>query len=416
MQIVLLIAFVFSPLISSAQQRFPKPEFENGYAQPETTVPAPRSVLMEYVDTTVLVLVLLVATWLIFKKRSRRWILWLSVFTLLYFGFYREGCICPIGSVQNISLALFGNNYAVSWVVLAFFLIPLVFSLFFGRVFCGAACPLGAIQDVVIIKPVSIPRWLQNTLGIIPFIYLGFAILFASTGTDFIICRYDPFVGIFRMGARFNMVILGISFLLIGMFVARPYCRFLCPYGGLLKITSFFSRRHLSITPKNCIQCKLCSGSCPFDAIDQPVDEKSMAASKNQFRKFVIYSVLIPVFVLGGGFAISSAHVFLSKANPDVYLADLLISRPELKNDMNNLDIQTFLSSGKSVDDLVKEAEVIRKKFYKGGWVLGGFIGLVVGITLLNQVTYRRNNDYTPNKGNCFSCGRCFKYCPVKNE
>jgi NosR/NirI family nitrous oxide reductase transcriptional regulator len=26
---------------------------------------------------------------------------------------------------------------------------------------------------------------------------------------------------------------------------------------------------------------------------------------------------------------------------------------------------------------------------------------------------FRRREDYEPNKGDCFSCGRCMDYCPV---
>jgi ferredoxin len=125
---------------------------------------------------------------------------------------------------------------------------------------------------------------------------------------------------------------------------------------------------------------------------------------------------LIPLWVLIGGFAGSRGHAFLSKANSKVYLAELLITNPEVKNDIKNLDVQAFLSSGKSMDMLVKEASDIRKEFYYWGWWIGGFIGLVIGITLLNQVVYRSRKDYVPNKGNCFSCGRCMNYCPVKKE
>ncbi len=396
------------------QQRFPKPEFETGYEQPKPTTPEPRSLSMEYADVVVLVLVLILLIWFTLKNRSRRGILWVSVFSLFYFGFYRDGCICSIGAIQNISLSLFSSNYVVSLTVLAFFLIPLLISLFFGRVFCAGACPLGAIQDLVIIKPVSIPAWLQKTLGLFPYIYLGLAVLFAATGTDFIICRYDPFVGIFRMGAEFNMIILGIGFLLIGLFVARPYCRFLCPYGGLLKITSFFSRNHLSISPSECVQCKLCSNSCPFDAIEHPVEMDNKDNSRKNFKKFIRYAILLPVLILIGGYAVSKSHVFLSRAHPDVYLAELLVAHPEMKNNTENIDIKTFMSSGKSLDTLVQEARIIRDKFREGGWFLGGFIGFVLGLTLLNQVIYRKRTDYQPHKGNCFSCGRCMKYCPVK--
>ena len=398
----------------SQEQRFPKPEFESGYEQPSTITPEPRAQALEYVDVLILLLVLSLATYFALKSRSRQGILWLSVFTLAYFGFYRNGCICSIGSIQNVVLSFFDSGYSVSATTLLFFLLPLLFALFFGRTFCAGACPLGAIQDLVIVKPISLPKWLNKTLGLIPYIYLALAVLFAATGTDFIICRYDPFVGIFRMDAKFHMAVLGIAFLLMGMFVSRPYCRFLCPYGVLLSWMSRFSKWHLTITPTTCIQCKLCANSCPFDAIDYPTNEKEVIKSGLGPKRFLIYALVIPIWIAAGVFIGAKSHTFLSKANADVYLAELLISQPELRNDPDNLDIQTFIAAGKPMETLVEEAEVIREKFYIGSMIAGGFLGLVIGLTLLNTVVFRRRQDYEPHKGNCFSCARCIDYCPVE--
>lgn len=414
---ILLLLFMLVLVISNAQQRFPKPEFESGYEQPDPTTPEPRAQALEFFDVGVLLGVLSLATWLAIRRRSRRGILWLSVFTLAYFGFYRNGCICPIGSIQNVTLALADPAYKISITVLLFFLLPLVFALLWGRTFCAGACPLGAIQDLLIIKPVKVSSWVRRTLGFIPHVYLGLAVLFAATGTDFIICRYDPFVGIFRMDAPFTMIMLGVAFLALGMFFARPYCRTFCPYGVLLGLMSRFSRRHLTITPSECINCKLCADSCPFDAIEAPTGEKhrTPALVRESLRRYTLFGLLIPVWVFVGGFAVSQAHVFLSKAHPDVYLSELLIAHPELKSDEENLDIQAFLESGKSMDQLVEEASVIRTKFKKGGWFLGGYLGLVLGIMLMNQYLIRKKEDYTPHKSDCFSCGRCMDYCPVGN-
>lgn len=413
----ILVSFfflVFAFISFSQQQRFPKPEFDSGYVQPSPETPEPRALALEYFDVLVLLIVLSLATYFALKSRSRQGILWLSVFTLIYFGFYRNGCICSIGSIQNVALAFSDPNYAISLTALLFFILPLLFALFFGRVFCAGACPLGAIQDLIIIKPITLPKWLNKTLGLVPYIYLTLAVLFASTGTDFIICRYDPFVGIFRMDAKFHMVVLGISFLLMGMFVARPYCRFLCPYSVPLSWMSRFSKKHLSITPASCIQCKLCANSCPFDAIDYPTNEKEVLKSGLGPKRFLIYAVLIPVWIAAGVFVGAKSHAFLSKANSDVYLAELLISHPELKNDPDNIDIQTFISTGKSMEKLVEEAKEIREKFYVGSLIAGGFLGLVIGLTLLNTVVFRKRQDYEPHKGNCFSCARCINYCPVE--
>jgi polyferredoxin len=408
-----LIIFSASSLLAiEAQQRFPKPEFATGYTQPNTTTPLARFQLLEYLDVIILLAVLLISTWFILYKRSRQGVFWISVFSLLYFGLYREGCICAIGSIQNVILAFVDPTYTIPATALIFFLLPLIFALFVGRIFCAGACPLGAIQDFVIFQPIDLPKWIQQILGLIPFLYLGLAALFVATKSDFIICRYDPFVGFFRFDAPFHMVILGVLFLLVGIFVARPYCRFFCPYGVLLGWMSRFSSRHMTITPAACIQCKLCANSCPFGAIDEPVAETGKRRSN--VNRFIIYFLVFPLWVGIGGFAGSKMQVPLSMINRTVYLADLLIKHPEVKNDPNNIDVRTFMSLGKSTVKLMEEAVVIRNQFYIGGWLLGGFMGLVIGSRLMRLSVFRRRDDWEPNKTNCLSCARCMSYCPVK--
>ena len=413
-KIIIYTILITQSVMVHAQQRFPKPEFDTGYEQPQTLTPNPRSIYMEYMDVAILIIVMSLAVWFVLKKRSRNGILLLSVFSLLYFGFYKEGCVCSIGSIQNVVLTFFDSNYAIPLNVLAFFLLPLIFALFAGRVFCASACPLGVIQDLVIIKPISIPEWLQKVLGLFPYIYLGLAILFVSTGTDFIICRFDPFIGIFRISGPFLMIILGIAFLVISLFVGRPYCRFVCPYGVLLKWVSYFSKDHLTISASKCISCKLCTTSCPFDAIEYPTDSSDKPGSEKNLKRFIIFALLIPVWMIVMGFAVSKSHLFLAKANQDVYLADLLISNPQMRSNTTNVDIQTFLESGQTLDELVLKAELIKEKFYIGSWLLGIFIGLIIGSKLMKQFVFKHREIYEPNKGSCYSCARCIDYCPVQ--
>ncbi len=224
-----------------AQDRFPRPEFETGYGYPTNQLPTPRAPGWEYFDVAVLIGALIVSTWLALKKRSRQGLIWLSVFSLAYFGFYRQGCICAVGSVQNVSLALFNQGYTIPLTALLFFIIPLIFALAFGRVFCAGVCPLGAIQELTGISPVKLPKSVEIILASVPFVYLALAVLFSATNSQFLICRYDPFVGIFRLDAPYTMIIFGSLLLLAGIFVNRPYCRFLCPYGVMLNIFSRFA-------------------------------------------------------------------------------------------------------------------------------------------------------------------------------
>jgi len=412
--ISILLFTALQSFASEAQQRFPKPEFATGYAQPNTTAPSARLMFLEYLDVMVLLVVLVLLSWLVLKKRSRKGVFWTSVFSLLYFGFYREGCICSIGAIQNIVLAVVDPTYAIPLTALLFFLLPLIFALFVGRIFCAGACPLGAIQDLVAIRPIELPKWIQKVLGLIPYLYLGLAILYVATKSEFIICRYDPFVGLFRFDAPFHMLILGLLFLIIGVFVARPYCRFFCPYGVLLGWMSKFSSKHMTITPKACIQCKLCSNSCPFGAIEEPVSETGKR--RTHVNRLMTFFVLLPLWIGIGGLAGSMMHVPLSRFNKTVYLAEQIVKHPEVKNDSRNIDVRTFMSSGETTEQLVAEADRIRRQFYWGGWILGGFMGLVIGSSLIGLSTFRKRETWEPNKTHCLSCARCMDYCPVKKE
>ncbi|MDA3893623.1 MAG: 4Fe-4S binding protein [Salinivirgaceae bacterium] len=402
--------------VSVQAQRFPKPEFENGHTQPEVQKPEARSTALEYFDIFVLLASLSVVSWLVLKKRSRRGVLYMSLFSIAYFGFFREGCICSVGSLQNISLALFNPNYVIPISAILFFALPLIFTLFFGRTFCAGVCPLGAIQDIVAIKPIEIKPWLQKTLGILPFVYLGLAVLYAATASDFVICRYDPFIGIYRLDGTFTMFIIGGILLLIGVFIARPYCRFLCPYGVLLNWVSRFSKKHLTITPASCIQCKLCENSCPFGAIEKPVPEDIKLDRKTMIFRFIGLSIIIPLLIIIGGWAGSQMHEVLAKVNPKVRMANEMIEAMENPKGVESLNIESFKSSGKSASELYEESAAILKQFERGSWILGAFIGLVIGISLASLSILRYREDYEPNRGDCLSCARCVDFCPVKSE
>ena len=72
----------------------------------------------------------------------------------------------------------------------------------------------------------KVPAPLAKVLSIIPYIYLGFAVLLAFTNSGFIICRYDPFINLFRLSAGLQQVIYTVAFLVVSALIARPYCRF----------------------------------------------------------------------------------------------------------------------------------------------------------------------------------------------
>ena len=411
--ILILVISLFT--LNTYAQRFPAPEFENNYKIPETQVSKVQPAILEYLDIAVFIGVMSLITWVILKKRSRRMVFWISVFSLLYFGFYRKGCICPVGSLQNITIALFDSSYVIPVTAIIFFITPLAFTLFFGRTFCAGVCPLGAIQDMVAFRPLSLKPWIRYLLGLIPFIYLGLAVLFAATGTDFIICRYDPFVGFFRHSGTSLMFGIGGILLVTGIFIARPYCRFFCPYGVLLNLVSRVSRRHLSIANGKCINCRLCENACPYDAIDMPTGLEVKGDNRELVKKLIVYGLITPVLVVLTGWTVSNYHGDFAQVNFKVQLAQQLM---EMKGNESQTflpdEVTAFQSSGTPEEALYQEARSIIHRFHIGSWIMGGFIGLVFGLTLARLTIYRYRNEYTTNKGNCYSCVRCVPYCPVK--
>jgi NosR/NirI family transcriptional regulator, nitrous oxide reductase regulator len=411
---IMALAFLLITFNSFAIQRFPKPEFEGSYKIPATQVTKPLPPALQYLDIAVLLASMSVITWLILKRRSRRGVFWMLIFSLLYFGFYRKGCICPVGSLQNITMALFNPDYNIPFTALAFFTIPLGFTLFFGRTFCAGICPLGAIQDLFAVRPVSLKPWIRTLLGLIPVIYLGLALLYAATGTDFIVCRYDPFVGLFRHNASYLMFFIGGVLLLIGIFIARPYCRFLCPYGVILNLFSRFSRKHVSIAPGKCISCRLCENACPYDAIDKPTGLGVKNDNRELTKKLIIYCLVTPALIAVCGWTVSRYNEDFAKVNFKVRLANELMAKDSIPaNATIPVEITTFQSSGKPVENLYKEASVIIHRFYIGSWIIGAFIGLIFGLTLARLTIFRYQDEYLVNKGTCLSCSRCLDYCPV---
>jgi len=409
--ILILLSWHF---VLFAQDRFPRPEFESGYVYPEHQVPLQRSHIWEYIDTVVLIVALSVTAWLAIKKRSRLGLIWMSVFSLAYFGFYREGCICSVGSVQNVALALFNGSYSIPLTALLFFLIPLIFALFFGRVFCAGVCPLGAIQELTGFSPVKLPRAVESVMAAVPFIYLAVAVLFAAMESQFIICRYDPFVGIFRLDAPYTMLVFGALLLVSGIFINRPYCRYLCPYGVLLNIFSRFSRRHLTITPAECTNCRLCENVCPYDAILPSDIVMPVTEPENTRKRFLMYLVLIPVFTAAGALVFYNLGPVLAGIRQEVRLAREIRLESKSGIEAVSKDAVAFKEAGKTEDELFTEELIIIDRFRKASPWAGAFLGLSLGISLVALTIRNTRNTYVPHKGKCYSCGRCFKYCPVE--
>ncbi len=238
-------------------------------------------------------LLLALGTCLIVARKRRRWISLAMLGSLIILGFWRHGCICPVGSVSNISAALVhGANWLLHRGVIVLFLLPLIFALLFGRIFCGTVCPLGAIQHLLARKkPRRVPAKLDRVLRLGRWAML-IAVLVGAMGYLFCtLCYVDPFLPIFQLGGTlmhsaatsitgetieptliypglwWRWAITGV-FVVLCVLITRPFCRWVCPYGVLLGLLSKISFRHRRIEQSACVNCKLCTKICPTAAID----------------------------------------------------------------------------------------------------------------------------------------------------
>ena len=171
----LLVTLALFPALTGpafSEFRFPMPEFESGYQHPQMHLPLPKPGA-DLLDTVVLFLALSLTAYAVLRRRSRLAIFMLAIFSVIYLGFWRKGCVCSVGSIQNVLEATINGAQVVPVVVLAFFILPLLFALFFGRVFCASVCPLGALQEIVAIRPIQLSRPVETVLSIIPYAYLG---------------------------------------------------------------------------------------------------------------------------------------------------------------------------------------------------------------------------------------------------
>jgi Na+-translocating ferredoxin:NAD+ oxidoreductase RnfG subunit len=184
---------------------------------------------------------------------------------ILYFGFLKLNFISIIGLINVFTGRIPNIVTSLSWYLL--FVLTLITTMLWGRVYCGWICPFGAIQDILgKISPfnVRIKSKDENKARLIKYILFIVTVgaVFFTGNTGF--TNYEPFNTIFRLKGEILFIIFLIFLLISSLFIFRFWCRYLCGVGAFLSILSNISIFSLK-AKRECSLCKKCESKCPLE-------------------------------------------------------------------------------------------------------------------------------------------------------
>jgi len=199
------------------------------------------------------------------------------VFGIIY-GLLMHGGVNP-SPVLSLRVVLFSGitQHSVASALLGMLIVLLVVGIISNKSICGWGCQLGLAQDLLFRVPTpkwKPPFWLSNGVRIVAFLALIGGIVFASFDW---IARVDPF-----MLFSFKLVIPALLFvaviLIASLFIYRPWCQFLCPFGLVSWVLEQMSIMRPRIDRDECLKCRLCVDACPTGAMKDFYDDKKIHA------------------------------------------------------------------------------------------------------------------------------------------
>lgn len=185
-----------------------------------------------------LIVVLLGAIVPLFYK-SRRWHKVQLVLNVVVLGLWT-------GTFVSFTLLMRLFSGGVSLAALATLAAPLlmvVVALFYPLAgkpghYCAHVCPFGSAQELagkLTRRKLRVPVRLNKALNMFRTVLWAVLMVLLLTGTWVAWIDYELFTAFLYSSASVWVVVLAVLFLVLSVWVPRPYCRYVCPTGTLLR-------------------------------------------------------------------------------------------------------------------------------------------------------------------------------------
>lgn len=196
---------------------------------------------------------------------------------------------CPIGALQN---SLSAYKFKLPYYVMG---LLIFFGVMLGRIVCAFLCPFGLLQDLLYMIPFfkkirtfkgdRVLRWLKYVVLVVMVIVLPIMIKLTPVFCKYL-CPSGTVSGILlvlsnstlvsQLGKIFTWKVIVLAVIVVtSIIISRPFCKYLCPLGGIYGLFNRVAVLQMKVDEHKCTDCGLCRKSCIMD-INPPEDIKSV--------------------------------------------------------------------------------------------------------------------------------------------
>lgn len=207
----------------------------------------------------------------------------IMIVSVIFLGIFYFGGL-SFSHIRNlIFLNFLSSRNLFFWIFICLTFMSLILV---GRLYCGWLCPFGALIELLFRIKRFVEVKYKKSLGReidIEFIDDSFVVKFLRRFENyyryikyilaFLIILFptviflEPFQYVFVFYKLNLKGIIYSIFVVVGCIIfVRVWCRYFCPLGGFLALSSKISLFRLKIS-KNCLSCEICKVSCPMNAI-----------------------------------------------------------------------------------------------------------------------------------------------------